>query len=248
MQKLPFIFLLFFFFAANARAQQYHMRPPDSLIVKEDPAWPVIQKWIDSAANKVEVLPADTSRSGKALFQTQVTTRSPMGAVIYNTGGMLIDGGWIRILGSGHAKLKRTVPGWNLGKSYKEPGERPSFLLVADDAIGGFFAINGGKFGFNQGNIFYLAPDNLQWEDLEIDYTDFLLFCFSGDIKGFYEGQRWAGWEKDVAKLGADKVFSFTPALWLRPERAEGQRAKKAVAVEAQYKTMMAMRKKTGSE
>ncbi|WP_206614339.1 DUF2625 domain-containing protein [Chitinophaga barathri] len=235
--------LLFTFFMANAIAQNT-MRPLDSLIVKDEPAWPIVKGWIDSATNKVQVLPADTSKSKNALYETQVTTRSPMGAVIYHTGGILVDNGWIRILGSGHKNLSRSLPDWNKGRSYQESGERPLFMLVADDAIGGFFAINGGKFGFNQGNVFYLAPDNLQWEDLEINYTDFLLFCFSGDIKGFYEGQRWEGWEKDVPKLGTNKVYSFTPALWLRPEREEGQRAKKAVPVEEQYKIMMDMRKK----
>ncbi|WP_346319682.1 DUF2625 domain-containing protein [Chitinophaga sp. YIM B06452] len=240
MQKLLFVILLTFSTAVSA---QYNVRPLDSLINKEEPAWPIVKGWIDSATNKVQVLPVDTAKAKKALYDTQVTTRSPMGAVIYETGGILVDGGWIRILGSGSAKLTRSVPDWNRGKSFRENGERPLFLLVADDAIGGFFAINGGKFGFNQGNVFYLAPDNLQWEDLEINYTDFLLFCFSGDVDGFYEGQRWKGWEKDVPKLGADKSFLFTPALWVRPEREEGQRAKKAVPVEEQYKVMMDMRK-----
>lgn len=242
MQKLPVIFL-FFFFSTAAVAQQQHMRPLDSLIVKEDPAWPVVKGWIDSATNKVQVFPADTAKSAKALFTTQVTTRSPMGAVIYHTGGILVDGGWIRILGSGHAKFKRSLPDWNRGKSFNETGERPLFMLIADDAIGGFFAINGGQFGFNQGNVFYLAPDNLQWEDLEISYTDFLLFCFSGDVKGFYEGQRWEGWEKDVEKLGPERSYFFPPALWLQRERTKGQRVKKAVPVEELYREMISMRK-----
>ena len=33
----------------------------------------------------------------------------------------------------------------------KEFGETPTFLLIADDAIGGFFAINGGQFGKDAG-------------------------------------------------------------------------------------------------
>ena len=36
----------------------------------------------------------------------------------------------------------------------------PSYLLVADDVLGGFFAINGGAFDGKAGNIFYYAPDS----------------------------------------------------------------------------------------
>lgn len=44
-----------------------------------------------------------------ALLATQVTTRSPMGAVVYHTGGILVDHGWIRILGAGECKLMITI-------------------------------------------------------------------------------------------------------------------------------------------
>src|SRR6187551_78008 len=84
---------------------QVKLRPLDELINRSDPGWPFVQQMIDSATNPVEVLPRDSSKIEEALYQTQVTTRSPMGAVIYTTGGILVDGGWIRILGSGHPRL-----------------------------------------------------------------------------------------------------------------------------------------------
>lgn len=105
------------------------MRPVDELINKAEPAWVFLKKWIDSAKNKVEVLAADPVNAKDALYKTQVTTRSPMGAVIYMTGGIFIDNGWIRVLGSGNARLNRTLPDWNKGKSFKEFGEVPSFFI-----------------------------------------------------------------------------------------------------------------------
>ena len=80
---------------------QYKMRPVDALINRTDPGWMVVKEWIDSAKNKVEVLPVDTLKAKNALYKTQVTTRSIMGAIVFSTGGILIDDGWIRILGSG---------------------------------------------------------------------------------------------------------------------------------------------------
>ena len=107
---------------------QNKMRPLDQLINNIDPGWKLVQEWISKARNKVEILPCDTAKAKDALYKTQVTTRSPMGAIVYSTGGLLIDGGWIRILGSGSTRLARTLPDWNKGKSFKEFGEQPSFL------------------------------------------------------------------------------------------------------------------------
>src|SRR5262245_55149646 len=46
-------------------------------------------------------------------------------------------------------------------------GERPlPYLVVAHDAIGGVFAVNGGGLNGRPGNVFYFAPDSLAWEDL----------------------------------------------------------------------------------
>ena len=113
---------------------QNKMRPVSELINKAEPGWPVVKQWIDSAKNKIEVIPVDTVKSKDALYKTQVTTRSIMGAIVYSTGGILVDNGWIRILGSGSAKMQRTLPDWNKGKAFNEFGERPIFFLVADDA------------------------------------------------------------------------------------------------------------------
>jgi hypothetical protein len=118
-----------------------------------------------------------------------------MGAIIYETGGLLIDFGWLRILGSGHPRLPRTLPGWNLGRTIDVAGRTLAFLLIADDVLGGFFAINGGGLGEGHRNVFYFAPDSLAWEDMELGYSDFIQWCLSGDVAQFYGGYRWEGWE-----------------------------------------------------
>ena len=64
------------------------------------------------------------------------------------------------------------------------------------------------------GNVFYLPPDTLEWEDCELGYTDFLNWAFSGDLALFYEKGRWAGWQEEAAALGGDSVYQFFPPLW----------------------------------
>ncbi|MDR2951296.1 MAG: DUF2625 domain-containing protein [Prevotella sp.] len=192
------------------------MRTLQELVNTDEPGWPIIKEWIDLAKNKVEILPCESQRAENALINTQVTTRSLMGAIIYNTGGLLIDNGWIRILGSGSHRMKRTLPDWNIGKTFSEFGEPAPYLLVADDAIGGFYAINGGFFGQDMGDMYYFAPDMLKWIPMEIGYSQFLLFCFETNMNDFYAGLRWNNWQKDIENLHPDYTYSFYPFLWTK--------------------------------
>ena len=220
------------------------MRTVEELINTAEPGWKLVEKWIAAATNKVEVLPADTDKAKDALYKTQVSTRSPMGAVIYETGGILMDNGWIRILGSGHLKLNRSLPDWNMGKSINESGEIPPFLLIADDAIGGFFAINGGIWGKNSaGKVFYLSPDTLEWEDLDLSYTEFLLFCFNGKMDEFYDKLRWNNWAAEVVTLDGNKAFSFVPFLWTIEGKDINNISRRTVPIEEIYRFTMDMRK-----
>jgi hypothetical protein len=201
------------------------MRLLSELIDTQDPGWPLVQSWIAAAETEVLVLPKTAARADAALLAAQVTTRSPMGAVIYETGGILVANGWLRILGSGSAALNRDLMGWNEGK-------QQGILLVADDVLGGFFAINGGAFGqATLGNIYYLAPESLEWEPLEFGYSDFLFFCFSSNLEGFYEHMRWHGWQQEVAQLDGNQGFSSLPPLFTEEGKDLNKVSRKAVPI-----------------
>ncbi|MBF9219909.1 DUF2625 domain-containing protein [Hymenobacter sp. BT662] len=201
------------------------MRPLTELINNQDPGWPLVQDWIAAAENDVRLLPKTAARAESALLAAQVTTRSPMGAVVYETGGILVDNGWLRILGSGSPGLNRDLMGWNKDK-------QAGLLLIADDALGGFFALNGGAFGQESlGEIFYLAPDNLEWEPLDIGYSDFLVFCFSGDLEKFYDGMRWKGWQAEVAQLSGDQGINCVPFLFTEEGQDLNKVSRKAVPI-----------------
>ncbi len=190
----------------------YTKRELHELVDEDEPGWPIVESWIEEAKQKVELLappqdPADT------LVSVQVTTLSPMGAIIFNTGGILVDSGWLRILGSGHPRLPRALSSWNFACGLPAADTPPSWLLIADDVLGGFFALNGGRFAPEGNNIWYFAPDTLEWEDTELGYSGFVYWCFTGDVPGFYETRRWAGWEAEVAELGGDEGLHFYPLL-----------------------------------
>ncbi|HET9448508.1 MAG TPA: DUF2625 domain-containing protein [Steroidobacteraceae bacterium] len=195
------------------------MRTVDELINVDEPAFPLMREWAAAAVRPVEFLPPSAARRD-ALEQTQVTTRSTLGAVVYETGGILVDGGWLRILGCGNARLTRTLPSWNAGR-----GE--GFLLVADDAIGGFFAVNGGAFGSDVQSMYYFAPDALNWEPMQLGYSDFLQWTFCGELAQFYDWIRWPAWQDDVKTLHGDRSFTFYPCLFTK--EGEGGRGRRAV-------------------
>lgn len=195
------------------------------LINKQEPGWDLVSSWIKAAKNKVQILPKTPLRADSALLAAQVTTRSPMGAIIYETGGLLVDNGWLRILGSGSPGMNRDLMGWNEGK-------QRGFLLVADDVLGGFYAINAGAFGSeSMGNIFYFAPDNLRWEATNKTYSEFLLFCFSGDLANYYKNLRWKGWEQEVSALTGNQGLTCYPFLFTKEGKNLAKDKRSAVPI-----------------
>lgn len=242
------LFFCICFVSLQVQAQEQRIRPLEELVNTADSGWPLVLDLAAKAKNKVELLPADSNKAKEALYLTQVTTRSPMGSIVYQSGGIFVDGGWIRILGSGHPRLDRTLPGWNKGKSWDKFGEPLFFLLIADDVLGGFFAINGGEFGADKGTVYYLAPDNLEWESMGFGYTDFLNFCFNGDLEQFYKGQRWRNWQTDIKGLYGNQAFSSYPFLWTKEGRDPEKISRKAVPVQEVYTLEMQFRKQMGLE
>lgn len=231
MKTLTILFLLSLF---SLSAQTYKIRPLSELINKKEPAWTLfLEKAIKEATNHVEVLPKDKKKADSALYKTQVTTRSPLGAVVYETGGILMDHGWIRILGSGSKKLDRSLMGWNKGKTFEKDFDGLSYLLVADDVLGGFYAINsGGIDSVGIGKVFYFSPDNLLWENTENTYSEFLLFCFNGDLKTYYETMHWKGWEKDIALINGNQGIFCYPFLWSKEGSDINKVSRKPVPIE----------------
>lgn len=80
---------------------------------------------VEERLNKLkmgEILLRDESRAQGELLGLQVTTCSPMGALVYRYGGIVMNGGWLRLLGSGCEQMKRGIYSFNLCKNFSEAG------------------------------------------------------------------------------------------------------------------------------
>lgn len=175
-------------------------------LVNDDDALPLIREWIAASPFDVRELPVSTEDGRRTLEALQVTTRSALGALALHTGGLLVDHGWLRVLGGGCAQLPRALDRWNgIGGALRcEEG-----LLVADDVVGGFFA------WFREPRtVHYLAPDSLEWEDSGLGHTDWVSWCLTERLKGFYESLRWPGWAGEIASLPGESGLLVYPPLF----------------------------------
>jgi hypothetical protein len=113
------------------------MKSLNELFDKTESTWKQLNQWVKNAKNQVELLPVNDKENQKILLELQITTKSLLGTVVYYTGGILVNEGWLRILGSGDLRLPRNLATWNQiknGRSTRLPGS----LLIADDVVGGF--------------------------------------------------------------------------------------------------------------
>ncbi|WP_328309427.1 DUF2625 domain-containing protein [Streptomyces sp. NBC_00442] len=208
------------------------------LVDVDDPAWPVLLEELASTSVPVKVLPGDAAVGRASLWQLQVSARSNLGGIVLNCGGLLVDGGWLRIFGSPLGSDAEGLPSLaevNAMPSTFDPAWRPGAgLVVAHDALGGVFALNGGNPRAagrpgEPGEVVYFAPDALGWTPLGAGHSAWLSWILAGGLHEFYGDLRWDGWRTDVSVLTGRQGLSFFPPLWSAEARrdllAAGRRA-----------------------
>lgn len=204
------------------------MRSARELIEAPEPAWPVVREALLGGPVQVEILPVSPQEGSACLYRLQVTARSWLGALALRTGGVLVDHGWVRVLGGGMASrgLPSLADANELPADPQEVRAPPSALLVGFDVLGGQFAVNGpdpagvGRPG-RSGQLCYFAPDSLSWEPMDMGHSGWLSWLVSGALEKFYEGFRWPGWQEEVGDLALNQGISVVPFLWSQEAHAD---------------------------
>lgn len=198
------------------------MRSLAELVHPEDAGAEEVRRLLATAVNPVEVIRGDRARGERSLLRVQEDTSTLLGAVAYRLGGLVFDHGWLRVLGSGASRHPRGLDGWN---GPAATPRLPGATLVADDVVGGFFAV-----ARPQHRVHYFAPDTLTWDDMEIDYRGLLQWACNGDLDAFYIDARWPGWERAIMGVGVEQGIALEPPLSVEAAaRAPGKR----VAIDA---------------
>ncbi|MFD9698932.1 DUF2625 family protein [Lentzea sp. NPDC059081] len=124
-------------------------------------AWEAVTRAITESPYRITVLaPAQVADDG-------TTPDSWLGAVITHTGGLLVDGGRLRVFGSGSGSVPAVHPAETGG------------LVVADSVRGDRFALVVNEKGRQV--ICHLAP-GLVGESLDLGYTNWLGAMLAGSL------------------------------------------------------------------
>jgi hypothetical protein len=177
--------------------------------------WPVIERAITEAPCPVVTLPVDAVAAGRCLATLRASTRTWLGALVAESGGLLIDHGWLRVLGGGSTTPE--LP--DVASANGLPGGGVERLVVAYDVLGGQFALLPGAGAGAGHEVAYFAPDSLAWEPLGVDYAAWLAGMLSGGTEDVYAGLRWPGWQPEVADVSIDHGIR----AWPPPFTVEGR-------------------------
>lgn len=174
-----------------------------------DVIWNKIKEILVKSKCKMVILEENLGNGSDECEKLKIPKDSVLASVIRNCNGIYIDN-WIRILGQGNEKQKGVL----YYNTLVDDNCIYGMFIVAHDVIGGIFAINISKFETEKDMVWYFAPDTLEWESLEINYTDFLAFAAHGDLEGFYKSMRWNNWKVECEGIGFDEGCSIYPFLW----------------------------------
>ncbi|GLL00679.1 DUF2625 domain-containing protein [Dactylosporangium matsuzakiense] len=204
------------------------MRSLAELISDDRSVWAEIEAAVSRSPYAIELLPADPDRAAACLHRLQVATTSWLGALVYRSGGLIVDGGWLRVLGSGRPS-RRLADIHEVNELFDAAG-----MVVAQDVLGGEFVWRQGEAQGEVGarpTIHYFAPDTLGWEDLTLGYTDWLYAMLTGAADRFYHSWRWPGWRDEVAACPLDTGIHTVPPLFSKECRDLDGRSRRPVAM-----------------
>ena len=210
------------------RCDHRWVRELDELIDVDDPAWPELLDRFAASAVSLDVLPVERDEGRRCLLQMQVTARSALGSIALNSGGLIVDDGWVRVFGggSGAAGLASLAQVNNFPATFEPAWPPAEGLVVGHDVLGGVFALNGpdpaavGRPGL-PGQMTYFAPDTLEWEAMDMGHSAWVGWLLSGRLEKFYEGLRWQGWREEATALTATQGINVFPPLWSKEGRAD---------------------------
>lgn len=180
-------------------------------LTSAESSWPFVLELLASSALASEVVGASPGEREDTLSSLQVSVRSVMGALAWNCGLVVIDHGWVRLIGAGFG----AVPGLHV-ETLSDPNSGREFegIVAAQDVLGGLFVVHGSGFNAEAGEILYWAPDSLDWTPCGMGYSDLLAFLVSDRLATFYAGLRWEGWESVVGEVPFDQGVAAYPFPW----------------------------------
>lgn len=167
-----------------------------------------IKMMFDKSPNKV-VYVENEKNSDDLLKSLNIDEKSVIGQVMFSFSKLCVNG-YLRIL-SGDKRIELNIVEFNkVVKSNFIEGKQ----IFAYDVWGGLFAVSTNNQVNDESNIFYFAPDTLEWEDLDMNYLQFLMWVCTEEFNEFHESFMWSEIYNDFSTLGENDAILIYPFLW----------------------------------
>lgn len=175
-----------------------------------DKLWTELLNIIHKSNRKIEVLNGDNDMGKQECILMNIPDNTLLYSIVSNSKGVIVDH-WIRLLGHDE-KGVWGVKQFNSESSYSQYFE--GLFIVSDDIVGGIYAININRFKNDQNKVWYFAPDTLQWECLNMKYSEFVVWTMQGNVDDYYATMRWKNWKYDCDGVPTNKAILVYPFLW----------------------------------
>lgn len=147
--------------------------------------------------------------SNNIIIQLQTTketcNESDILSMVVSNVEFIAVNGLLRVLGAGNMEY------FNSEIKLLYPGNK---LIIAHDIFGGIFCINNKDFEDNGENIWYFSPDALEWENLCINYSEFIHWLCHEEFIAFYESFLWKDINQMLVEMDIMKGILIYPFLW----------------------------------
>ncbi|MEU7476465.1 DUF2625 family protein [Lentzea sp. NPDC042327] len=207
------------------------MTNAEELADVQDAVWEWLAADLNCSLARSTVLRPDPGACRAALRRLRLSAESRLGAIVLNTGGILLHESWVRVYG-GSGGGPEGMPGIAEVNGVHRPAAPDGFhrpaevdrrpaagLVVAHDALGGVFVLNGpeprshGRPG-RPDDVIYFSPATLAWQTTGLDHDRWLDWLVNGGAAGHYREVLWPTWRDDTAGLGPRQGMSVHPAPW----------------------------------
>lgn len=173
--------------------------------------WNELLNMINSSKSEIRQIEGEQAVGDKIVKELSLNENTTLATIIYGTAGLTINK-CIRILGQGNTELQSICEINDIIDGV--PTKIKGFLIVATDIFGGIYAMNVEEIDGSIGQIFYFAPDTLEWDPLDMKYSQFLYWAVNGNTDEFYETMKWSDWEKYADLTNFNQGILIYPFLW----------------------------------
>lgn len=170
--------------------------------------WKEIKKMITESKNKIK-LECSNEENELTLTKLNINKESALGQMVLNLSALKIND-YLRVLGGGNDSINSiTSSNEIIRKFYNE-----NKLIIANDIFGGLYALSNRHFDGVADNVWYFAPDLLEWENLKITYIQFIGWVCSKNLEKFYKSFLWKDMDLFIKDIKGNQGVLVYPFLW----------------------------------